>query len=138
MIAEFGARYVIVGHSERRTLFGDTDAIVVEGKYGRVEGAGLSADLLRRRNIARENAKAGNRNKSVLARQVDALHRGSGAQQLEGGVVTYEPVWAIGTGKTSDVDLLAGPGCTRFHPAPRSRRRMRRWRRSSRSCTGAA
>ena len=97
MIAEFGARYSIVGHSERRTLFGDTDAIVVE-KFGRAKRAGLTPVFCVGETL--EEREAG-RTESVLARQVDALLDAGGAQQLSGGIVAYEPVWAIGTGKTA-------------------------------------
>jgi len=97
MIAEFGARYSIVGHSERRTLFGDTDAIVVE-KFGRAKRAGLTPVFCVGETL--EEREAG-RTESVLARQVDALLDAGGAQQLAGGIVAYEPVWAIGTGKTA-------------------------------------
>jgi len=96
MIAEFGARYSLVGHSERRTLFGDTDAIVVE-KYGRAKRAGLTPIFCVGETLQEREAGS---TEAVLARQVDALLAG-GAQQLEGGVVAYEPVWAIGTGKTA-------------------------------------
>ena len=97
MIAEFGARYSIVGHSERRTLFGDTDAIVVE-KYGRAKRAGLTPVFCVGETL--QEREAGH-TESVLARQVDALLDAGGAQQLSGGIVAYEPVWAIGTGKTA-------------------------------------
>jgi len=96
MIAEFGARHAIVGHSERRTLFGDTDAIVVE-KYGRAKRAGLTPIFCVGETLQEREAGS---TESVLARQMDALLAG-GAQQLEGGVIAYEPVWAIGTGKTA-------------------------------------
>jgi triosephosphate isomerase len=97
MIAEFGARYAIVGHSERRTLFGDTDAVVAE-KYQAARRAGLTpifcvGETLRERE--------GGETQAVLARQVDALLKSGGAAGLEGGIVAYEPVWAIGTGKTA-------------------------------------
>jgi len=97
MIAEFGARYAIVGHSERRTLFGDTDAVVVE-KYQAARRAGLTpifcvGETLQERERGETQA--------VLARQVDAMLKGGGAAGLEGGIVAYEPVWAIGTGKTA-------------------------------------
>jgi triosephosphate isomerase (TIM) len=96
MIAEFGALYAIVGHSERRTLFGDTDAIVVE-RYAAAKRAGLTpvfcvGETLQERERGDTNA--------VLARQVDALLE-KGARELDGGIVAYEPVWAIGTGKTA-------------------------------------
>ncbi|HTS84187.1 MAG TPA: triose-phosphate isomerase [Usitatibacter sp.] len=97
MIAEFGARYSIVGHSERRTLFGDTDAIVVE-KFGRAKRAGLTPVFCVGETL--EEREAG-RTESVLARQVDALLDAGGAQRLTGSIVAYEPVWAIGTGKTA-------------------------------------
>ena len=97
MIAEFGARHAIVGHSERRTLFGDTDAIVVE-KFGRAKKAGLTPIFCVGETLQEREAGS---TEAVLARQVDALLDAGGARQLEGGVVAYEPVWAIGTGKTA-------------------------------------
>ena len=96
MIAEMGARYAIVGHSERRTLFGDTDAIVVE-KFAAARRAGLTPIFCVGETLEERERGATN---EVLARQVDAL-LGKGAQQLEGAVIAYEPVWAIGTGKTA-------------------------------------
>ena len=98
MVAEFGARYAIVGHSERRTVFGDTDAVVVE-KYAaaRKRAGSRRSSAWARRSQERE---AG-RTEAVLARQVDALLAKAGAAELDGGIVAYEPVWAIGTGKTA-------------------------------------
>lgn len=97
MVAEFGSRYAIVGHSERRTLFGDTDAVVAE-KYLAARKAGLITIFCvgetleeRERGVTQE----------VLARQVDALIAKAGAEVLRGGLVAYEPVWAIGTGRTA-------------------------------------
>ena len=97
MVAEFGCRYTLVGHSERRTLFGDTDAIVAE-KYARARAAGLTpifcvGETLQERERGETEA--------VLARQMDALLERGGAQELQGGIVAYEPVWAIGTGRTA-------------------------------------
>ena len=96
MVAEFGSRHAIVGHSERRTIFGDTDALVVE-KYLAAKGAGLTPIFCVGETLEEREKGA---TEAVLARQVDAL-LGKGAQQLEGGIVAYEPVWAIGTGKTA-------------------------------------
>ena len=96
MAAEFGARYVIVGHSERRTLFGDTDAIVVE-KFTAARRAGLTPIFCVGETL---QEREGNATEAVLARQVDAL-LAKGAGMLEGAVVAYEPVWAIGTGRTA-------------------------------------
>ena len=96
MVAEFGARYAIVGHSERRTLFGDTDAIVAE-KYAAAQRAGLTPIFCVGETL---QEREGNATEAVLARQVDAL-LAKGAKVLEGAVIAYEPVWAIGTGKTA-------------------------------------
>ena len=96
MVAEFGSRHAIVGHSERRTIFGDTDAIVVE-KFAAARGAGLTPIFCVGETLEEREKGA---TQPVLARQVDAL-LAKGAQVLEGAVVAYEPVWAIGTGKTA-------------------------------------
>ena len=97
MVAEFGARYAIVGHSERRTLFGDTDAVVAE-KYAAARRAGLTPIFCVGETLAeRERGET----QAVLARQVDALLGKCGVKELDGGIVAYEPVWAIGTGRTA-------------------------------------
>ncbi len=96
MVGEFGARYAIVGHSERRTVFGDTDEVVV-AKYGAARRAKLTPIFCVGETL--EEREAG-RTEAVLARQIDALLSG-GAAQLQGGILAYEPVWAIGTGKTA-------------------------------------
>ena len=96
MLAEFGCRYAIVGHSERRTLFGDADAVVVE-KYAAAQRAGLTPIFCVGETLEeRERGQA----ESVLARQLDAL-LAKGAAVLSTGVIAYEPVWAIGTGRTA-------------------------------------
>jgi len=97
MLVDLGCRYVIVGHSERRTLFGETDALAA-GKYVAARKAGLTpiycvGETLEERERGQMQA--------VLARQVDALLAGYGAAGLDRGLVAYEPVWAIGTGKTA-------------------------------------
>ena len=96
MVAEFGSRYAIVGHSERRTIFGDTDEAVV-AKFAAARRAGLTPIFCVGETL--EEREAG-RTEAVLARQVDALLAG-GVSQLAGSIVAYEPVWAIGTGKTA-------------------------------------
>jgi triosephosphate isomerase len=97
MIAELGSRYAIVGHSERRTLFGDTDAIAAE-KFAAARRAGLTPVFCVGETLEeRERGKT----EAVLARQMDALLEKSGAAGLDGAIVAYEPVWAIGTGKTA-------------------------------------
>ncbi len=97
MVAEFGSRYAIVGHSERRSVFGDSDAVVAE-KYAAARRAGLTPIFCVGETL--EEREQG-RTEAVLARQVDALMQECGVAQLEGGIVAYEPVWAIGTGRTA-------------------------------------
>src|SRR5437588_6164022 len=97
MLVEFGCRYAIVGHSERRTLFGDTDAIVVE-KFAAARRSGLTPIFCVGETLAeRESGATG----KVLERQVSPLTAKCGAQEVAGGVTAYEPVWAIGTGRTA-------------------------------------
>ena len=97
MVAEFGSRYAIVGHSERRAAFGDSDAMVAD-KFGQAKKAGLTPILCVGESLAEREA---NQTEAVVSRQlknvVDAHESGS----LQGAILAYEPVWAIGTGKTA-------------------------------------
>jgi len=97
MLVEFGCRYAIVGHSERRTLFGDTDAIVVE-KFAAARRSGLTPIFCVGETL---DERAAGATEKVLERQVRALTANCGAQEVAGGVIAYEPVWAIGTGRTA-------------------------------------
>lgn len=97
MVAEFGARYALVGHSERRAVFGDSDAVVAE-KYARAAKAGLVPVLCVGETLMER--EAGN-TEAVVARQLRAVMDAHGVESLRGGVVAYEPVWAIGTGRTA-------------------------------------
>jgi triosephosphate isomerase len=96
MIAEFGCRYAIVGHSERRRLHGETDEIVA-AKARAALAAGLTPIACVGETLdERERGET----PAVVARQVDALLAAlaSDAARI---VVAYEPVWAIGTGRTA-------------------------------------
>ncbi len=97
MLVEFGCRYVLVGHSERRTLFGETDAIAAD-KYVAARRAGLTPVFCVGETLEERNR---GETEQVLARQLDALVGRHGVAGLDGGVVAYEPVWAIGTGRTA-------------------------------------
>lgn len=97
MLREFGATCSIVGHSERRTLFGDTDEAVAQ-KYAAARRAGLMPIFCVGETL--EERERGI-TEAVLARQLDAVLEKSGAAALDGALVAYEPVWAIGTGKTA-------------------------------------
>lgn len=97
MVADFGCRYVIVGHSERRALFGDTDTVVAK-KFAAVLKAGLTPILCVGETLAERESGV---MEQVIARQLYAVVALSGVTALERAVVAYEPVWAIGTGKTA-------------------------------------
>lgn len=97
MLADFGCRYVIVGHSERRALYGETDAVVAE-KFSRVQSAGMVPILCVGETLAEREA---GETEAVVARQVDAVIDRAGADSLSHGVIAYEPVWAIGTGRNA-------------------------------------
>ena len=97
MVAEFGCRYAIVGHSERRAIFGDTDAMVAE-KFGRAKKAGLTPILCVGESLAEREA---NQTEAVVSRQLKSVADAHGVGSLQGAIVAYEPVWAIGTGKTA-------------------------------------
>jgi triosephosphate isomerase len=97
MLKEFGCRYVIVGHSERRSYYGDTDAVVA-AKFAATLKAGLTPILCVGETLAE---REGNITAEVVTRQLDAVIASSGVAALAQAVVAYEPVWAIGTGKTA-------------------------------------
>jgi len=97
MVADLGARYAIVGHSERRAIFGETDAVVSE-KYAAARRAKLTPIFCVGETLQEREA---GRTQAVLARQLDALLDACEVAVLDGGIVAYEPVWAIGTGKTA-------------------------------------
>lgn len=97
MLADLDCRYVIVGHSERRALFGETDALVV-AKIRQVLAVGLTPILCVGETLTE---REGNVTEAVIARQVHAVLDTLELEQLARLVVAYEPVWAIGTGKTA-------------------------------------
>jgi triosephosphate isomerase len=97
MLRDFGCKYVIVGHSERRALYGETDAVVAE-KFKAAQAAGLIPILCVGELLAEREA---NQTETVVARQLDAVVAASGINALADAVIAYEPVWAIGTGKTA-------------------------------------
>jgi triosephosphate isomerase len=100
MVADFGCRFVLVGHSERRALFGDTDKTVAL-KFAAVLKAGLTPILCVGEALSERDAGV---TEQVVARQMDAVIAHSGLTSLAQAVMAYEPVWAIGTGKTASPD----------------------------------
>ena len=97
MLADAGCRYVIVGHSERRSLYGETSAQVA-AKFAAAQSAGLTPILCVGESLAERESGA---TEDVVAEQLDAVLEHSGVASLASAVVAYEPVWAIGTGKVA-------------------------------------
>jgi triosephosphate isomerase len=97
MIREFGCRYAIVGHSERRTLYGERDAQVA-AKFVAAQRAGLTPILCVGETLAEREQGA---TEEVVGRQLAAVLDAAGVAAFAEAVVAYEPVWAIGTGRTA-------------------------------------
>lgn len=97
MLKELGCGYVLVGHSERRTLYGEGDAVVA-AKFVAAQQAGLVPVLCV--GETQEERDAG-QTEAVIDRQLAAVVERAGVAALSQAVVAYEPVWAIGTGKVA-------------------------------------
>ncbi len=97
MLQDFGCRYVLVGHSERRALFGETDGVVA-AKFTAAQKAGLVPVLCVGETLAEREAGL---TAAVVSRQLAAVLDAQGVAALASAVVAYEPVWAIGTGVTA-------------------------------------
>jgi len=97
MLLDFGCRYVLVGHSERRTIYGESDEDVAERFEAALE-AGLEPVLCVGETL--EERESGE-TEAVVARQIDAVLARCGIASFGKATVAYEPVWAIGTGKTA-------------------------------------
>ena len=97
MLVDFGCKYVIVGHSERRSLYGESDELVA-AKFAKAQAAGLIPILCVGELL--EEREAGD-TENVVKRQLDAVINQVGVASLAKSVIAYEPVWAIGTGKTA-------------------------------------
>ena len=97
MLADFGCEYVLVGHSERRDLYGESDALVA-AKFRAAQAAGLQPILCVGETLEQRMAGA---SETVVARQLDAVIDAAGIGAFSRAVIAYEPVWAIGTGQTA-------------------------------------
>lgn len=97
MLADFGCQYVILGHSERRSLFGETEAEVAE-KFVATLRAGLTPVLCIGETGEQRQA---NETDAVVSAQLDAVINAAGIEAFAKAVIAYEPVWAIGTGVTA-------------------------------------
>ena len=97
MLLDVGCRWVIVGHSERRALYGETNELVAS-KAARAIGLGLRPIVCVGETLAERDA---GRTLEVVAAQLAAVLARCPAEQLAAGALAYEPVWAIGTGRTA-------------------------------------
>jgi triosephosphate isomerase len=97
MLVDLGCRWVIVGHSERRALYGETDQAVA-AKAARALALGLRPIVCVGETLAQREA---GQTLAVVGAQLDAVLARCPVAQLAGGALAYEPVWAIGTGRTA-------------------------------------
>lgn len=97
MLKDFGAKYIIIGHSERRTYHKESDEFIAK-KFGALKEAGLVPVLCIGESEAENEA---GKTEEVCARQIDAVINALGVEAFNGAVIAYEPIWAIGTGKSA-------------------------------------
>jgi len=100
MLKDVGCEYTLVGHSERRMLYRETDQLVAR-KFGAAQSKGLIPILCVGEQL---NERESNHTQDVVARQLDAVLELCGVESLAQAVIAYEPVWAIGTGRTASPD----------------------------------
>ena len=100
MLVDFGCRYVIIGHSERRGLFHESNEIA-SAKFEAAQKAGLKPIFCVGETLAERESGV---TEQIVATQLDAILVRFGARALLDAVIAYEPVWAIGTGKTASPD----------------------------------
>ena len=100
MLTDVGCKYAIVGHSERRSIYGESDAFTAS-KFAAARKAGL-VPILCVGELLEEREQG--ITEQVVSRQLDAVIELEGVGALADAVIAYEPVWAIGTGKTASPD----------------------------------
>ena len=100
MLRDVGCQFAIVGHSERRALYGETSEQVA-GKFAAAQTAGLTPVLCIGETL--EERSAGN-TEAVVNEQLNAVLDSNGIEAIAAAVIAYEPVWAIGTGMTATPD----------------------------------
>lgn len=101
MLKEFGCKYTLVGHSERRVIHGESSEVVAD-KFAVAQENGLVPVLCIGETL--EQFEAGE-TKAVVEAQIQAVVTKSGIESLNNAVIAYEPVWAIGTGKTATPEI---------------------------------
>lgn len=100
MLKDLGCEYVIVGHSERRALYGETDETVA-AKFSTAQDQALTPILCVGETLEERES---DRTQAVVKRQVGAVLQSAGVAAFANAVIAYEPVWAIGTGRTATPD----------------------------------
>jgi triosephosphate isomerase len=101
MLQEFGVKYVIIGHSERRSYYGEDNALVA-AKVEAAIASGLTPILCVGES---EQEREQNLTEKVLTAQLEPVVDCLGIEKFESVVIAYEPVWAIGTGKTASPEM---------------------------------
>lgn len=97
MLKDVGCSHVIVGHSERRALYGESDALVAQ-KFIAAQTCGLQPILCLGETLQERES---NQTEAVLGRQLAAVIDAAGINAFKSAIIAYEPVWAIGTGRTA-------------------------------------
>ncbi|AMG30432.1 triose-phosphate isomerase [Grimontia hollisae] len=100
MLKDFGATHIIIGHSERRQYHEESDEFVAK-KFAFLKAHGLVPVLCIGESEAQNEA---GETVAVCARQIDAVINTQGVEALNGAVIAYEPIWAIGTGKAATAE----------------------------------
>lgn len=100
MLKDFGCRYVLVGHSERRSLYGESNETVA-AKFVAAVMAGLTPVLCLGETL---DQREGGMTEKIVAAQLDAVVQAAALPAFANAVIAYEPVWAIGTGRTATPD----------------------------------
>ncbi len=103
MLKELGCQWVIIGHSERRSIFGETDEMVCN-KLDKLTSENMYPIVcIGETKVERENGKT----EEVLTRQLSVAFENQKGKNIENIIVAYEPVWAIGTGITATNDMIS-------------------------------
>lgn len=111
MLKDIGCEYVLLGHSERRNIFGETDAIVAQ-KFALAKECQLKPVLCIGETEAQRDT---NETEAVVKKQIDAILQKVGIAAFADTVIAYEPVWAIGTGRTPTLDEIQAVHATIRH-----------------------
>lgn len=101
MLADVGARWVLVGHSERRQYHGESDELVAR-KFAAARAGGLTPILCVGESLAERDA---GQTQAVVARQLQAVIEHNGIASFDTAVIAYEPVWCIGSGRSASPEM---------------------------------